>query len=571
MSYIPDADKTVNWCYQFVEELYANGLRYVIISPGSRSTPLAYAFDAHKGIYKTVVLDERSAAYMGLGIAKSTGVPAALVCTSGTAAANYFPAIVEARQSKTPLLVLTADRPPKQRFTGSSQTIDQIKLYGDYPLFFHDVGEPILEDEDISRLKFLACQAVTSCITPGGPVHINFPFRKPLEPGLKLLKKLENSSVLQIQKKREPIVKTLAPDYDTKLSDEVISLMKQSDRAIIIAGPRQNYQLGKDAILKLGKHLNAPVLAEASSQVNGPSPFLVKGFDSFLRHKETRNSLKPDLIIRFGNEPVSKGLELLMGECAEIANIHLFESGNPQNASLTLNLRSRVHLPSLVIPQFPEREDTYLKKWQEHFNSYSIRLMNLMEQDFNLSDPHVYYDLVPNIPDNLNIIISNSFPVRDFDAFGMFKNTKQAVIVNRGAAGIDGVTSTAIGCNMGNKTGGVLFTGDLAFLHDSNALLESYTRDQSLVIILVNNNGGSIFRMLPFEKHDERFTQLFETPQKVNIASLVKAHNINFITVKNRSELIPAFEELRNNTGISVMECITNTVDSMSIRKSIWK
>ncbi|MEX1137569.1 MAG: 2-succinyl-5-enolpyruvyl-6-hydroxy-3-cyclohexene-1-carboxylic-acid synthase [Balneolales bacterium] len=571
MSDIADADKPAFWCHQFIDELYANGLRHVVISPGSRSTPLAFAFDTHKGFTKTVILDERSAAFVGLGIAKSTGIPAALVCTSGTAAANYFPAIVEARQSETPLLVLTADRPPKQRFTGSSQTIDQIKLFGDYPLLFHDAGEPVLKDEDISRLRFLACQAASASIDQGGPVHINFPFRKPLEPGRKVLEMLEKKSIGQIQQGHPPIVKTLPPKNAQNLPDEVADLMERSQRPVIIAGPRPAHLVGGDTILKLGKQLNAPVLAESSSQVNGPSSFLIRGYDAFLRRKETRKGLEPDLIIHFGNEPVSKGLELLVKECAGIPHIHLFESDRPQNASLTLNLRSRAHLPSLSIPHFQRKSDAFLKKWQRHSGSYKKSLMELFDQDYKLSDPHVYFDLVSLIPDNLNIILSNSFPVRDFDAFGMFENPGQPVFVNRGAAGIDGITSTAIGCNMGNKRGGVLFTGDLAFLHDSNALLQAFSREQALVIVVINNSGGSIFKMLPFEEQDERFNRLFETPQQVNFASLAKAHNIDFISVKNRGELKPAFQELSRKPGISILECVTDSADSMKIRKNIWK
>ncbi|MEX2396866.1 MAG: 2-succinyl-5-enolpyruvyl-6-hydroxy-3-cyclohexene-1-carboxylic-acid synthase, partial [Balneolales bacterium] len=554
---IADADTPAFWCFQFVEELYANGIRHVVISPGSRSTPLAFAFDAHRGFTKTVILDERSAAFTGLGIAKSTGMPAALVCTSGTAAANYFPAIVEARQSETPLLVLTADRPPKQRFTGSTQTIDQIKLYGDYPLFFHDAGEPVLQEEDLSRLRYLACQAASSSINEGGPVHINFPFRKPLEPGLNLLETFKEKSALQTKNNPHPSIKTIQAQQNTSLPSEIISLIKQSQRPLIIAGPRQVYDEGAEAVLNIARQINAPVLSESSSQINGSPPFLIEGYDAFLRVEETRLNLKPDLIIRFGNEPVGKGLELLLNECSDLQHIHLYENRQPQNASLTTNLRSRINFSSLVIPNLPARDDNYLKKWQHRSKSYSERLVKLLDQHSALTDPHVYFDLVSLIPDDLNITVSNSFPVRDFEAFGMFENSGQPVFANRGAAGIDGVTSTAMGCGIGNKRGGVLFTGDLAFLHDSNALLQAPGNEQPLVIVVVNNSGGAIFKMLPFETQDERFVRLFETPQQVHMASLAKAHNIEFRSVQNRTELKPAFKELLTKPGISILECVT--------------
>lgn len=567
---IADADKPAFWCYQLVEELYANGLRHAIISPGSRSAPLAFAFDVHRGYTKTIILDERSAAFTALGIAKAGGSPAALVCTSGTAAANYFPAIVEARQSETPLLVLTADRPPKQRFTGSSQTIEQTKLYGDYPLFFYDAGEPVLQEEDLLRLRYIASQAAGTSRYPGGPVHINMPFRKPLEPGGKMLAMLEAESELQIKNNTPPIIKTIQPDYKTYLPEEVVSLMSESSRPVIIAGPRQAFHHGNDVITELSEKLNAPVLAESSSQVTGSSSTLIKGYDAFLRSPKTRNSLKPDLIVRFGNEPVSRGLENLMNDCSGIPHIHLFETGSPQNSSLALNYRSQVQLSSLVIPDMPTKTNTYLDSWKHHSRKYNKRLKEELDQADNLSDPHVYYDLVNQIPAGRNIIMSNSFPVRDFDSFGMLEGKDQCVFVNRGAAGIDGVTSTAIGCNAGNRNGGVLFTGDLAFLHDSNSLLQASQQEQPLLIIIVNNKGGSIFRMLPFENYDDRFTRLFETPQQINFDLLAKAHNINFKSVSTREELVPAFNELIDRVGISVLECLTDADESMNIRKNIW-
>ncbi|MEX0685620.1 MAG: 2-succinyl-5-enolpyruvyl-6-hydroxy-3-cyclohexene-1-carboxylic-acid synthase [Balneolales bacterium] len=572
-SKIEDNNKPTFWCYRFVEELYALGLRHVIISPGSRSTPLALSFDVHAGFIKQVVLDERSAAYIGLGIGKTTGVPAVLVCTSGTAAANYFPAIIEARQSETPLLVLTADRPPNQRFIGSSQTIDQTKLYGDYPLFFHDAGEPVLQNDDLNRLSVLACQAAETCMIPGGPVHINFPFRKPLEPGIDFLGELHDISTLQISNSIDPYLETSRSKPETSLPDDILTLINRAKRPVVISGPRSVFQPGGNRIIEFAERISAPLLAESSSQVKGKSQSIIRGYDSFLRSVNTRQSLEPDLIIRTGKVPVSKGLELLLKNSPKAFHVHLYESETPQNAFLLPGLRTKVDWETLDISGLEYRTKDNLRRWQQQSNQYQQRMVGLLNKANQLADPHVYFDLISLIPKGFNIVLSNSFPVRDFDMFGDFSNDSHSIIVNRGAAGIDGVTSTAIGTGLGNNKGTVLFTGDLAFLHDTNALqqIEEFQKNRPLVIIVVNNQGGSIFRMLPFDEKNDQYFKLFETPQSVNINDLVKAHNGRVLSVSNRGDMITGFKSLVKMNSLSVLECVTNSDASMHIRQSLWK
>ncbi|MEX0928832.1 MAG: 2-succinyl-5-enolpyruvyl-6-hydroxy-3-cyclohexene-1-carboxylic-acid synthase [Balneolales bacterium] len=571
--HIDDADLPAFWCYQFVEELFANGLRHAIISPGSRSTPLALAFDVHQGFHKTVILDERSAGFTGLGIGRASGIPAALVCTSGTAAANYYPSVIEARQSGIPLLVLTCDRPPNQRYTGASQTIDQIKLYGDYPLLFQDAGEPVRQDEDLIRLAYLACQAVQLSMDRGGPVHINFPFRKPLEPGEIFLKTLGSRSEKQLKGGRLPAVQTLpsASGQPAAWPAGIIDLMAAAKRPLLIAGPRQAFHPGQEIITGLAMALKAPLLCESTSFASGSTPVVIKGYDAILRSPESRDHLKPDVIIRFGNEPVSKGIELLIHDCPDVKHVHLFENESPQNSSLSLDLRSRLPLTLPEHADFQGRGNEYLTDWQAHSDRYIRSLGKHLDCHDVLADPHVYYDLVPLIPADWNITLSNSFPVRDFDAFGLPDRHEQRVFSNRGAAGIDGITSTAIGCGLGNGKQGVLFIGDLAFLHDTNALLQASARHQTLVIVIINNRGGSIFRMLPFEEQNERFTCLFETPQQIDISALAKAHQIGFMSVGKREGLTAAFTSLTGRNGISILECITDPEISMLIRQTTWE
>lgn len=242
-----DGNFTFLWALEFVKELANNGLEHVVLSPGSRSTPLTMAFSLHPDIQKHVVLDERSAGFIALGIGKSTGKPAALVCTSGTAAANYYPAVIESRMSGTPLLILTADRPPQLRAIGASQAIDQIKLFGDYPVFFFEGGEPVRKQVDINRLKLLACQTFQDSIIWKGPAHVNFAFRKPLEPTPEFYK--EQRDELNKSGKSLPKATILrASDSRESLPEEVIDIIQQAVNPVVIAGPASISETNKSIL-----------------------------------------------------------------------------------------------------------------------------------------------------------------------------------------------------------------------------------------------------------------------------------------------------------------------------------
>ena len=299
----------------------------------------------------------------------------------------------------------------------------------------------------------------------------------------------------------------------------------------------------------------------------------MKGYDAFLRAPSVRDSLKPDVIIRTGNEPVSKGLDLLISDGSDQTIISLFESGGPQNASLTKGLRARVHWPSLDISEIDYRSKEYLNKWQQQSKAYTQMMGDTLNRQSALSDPHIYFDLVKLIPKGFNIVLSNSFPVRDFDMFGNFSGDRQPVLVNRGAAGIDGVTSTAIGASLGLGKGTVLFTGDLAFLHDINALHQviPLKDNHPILVVVVDNKGGSIFRMLPFDKQDQQFTNLFETPQSVSLKEMARANKARVISVTKRDDLQDGFNSLVNKKGINILLCHTSADESMNIRKSLWK
>lgn len=563
---------TFDWCLKFVETLANKGLRHVVISPGSRSTPLTLAFSAHPGIHKTIVLDERSAAFMALGIGKMTGIPAALVCTSGTAAANYYPAVIEASMSEVPLLVLTTDRPPNLRSIGASQAIDQLKIFNDYPRFFFEVGEPIDAVPDIKRLLLLANQAYHKSVSEKGPVHINFSFRKPLEP--------EADHYLSESRRLADTLKQELAEDQSQTSDnpiaslpaELVARINQAKRPVIVAGGIDPAISG-DGPFTLAQKLHAPLLTEAHSQLTnhrtkGQSPFIY-GFDSFLKNREIRQKLQPDLIIRFGNTTISKGLDLWFIAQESACQVVVNNSKEFRDSVITANDFYTIPSYSFTIEDIEGLSDeAWLNQWKKLSDKHTDTVQEVLDDDGPFTDGHVHYHISPEIPDDWLVMISNSFPVRDFDLFGYRYAGHGPVLVNRGASGIDGVTSTFLGAAMASGKDGILITGDLAFLHDTNALLSAKTLslNKTIVILILNNKGGGIFRMLPIATHKDVFNTYFVAQQRANLEHLSKTYDIKFHRAGSTGELVNDFKGLIGNKGFYIIECVTDSEQSMNQR-----
>lgn len=549
-----------HWSTHFIQSLYKEGIGYAIISPGSRSTALALAFSAHPGFKTFVNIDERSAAFQAVGLAKASGVPAVLICTSGTAAANYFPAIIEASQSGVPLLVVTADRPPYLRGIGASQTIDQIKLYGDYPVFFHEVGEPKINDKSLNRLQLAATQAVQCAISQSGVAHLNFSFSKPFEPTSEFLKEVEKENGKISRRYSSNYDLTVSPaELDEKFWSDVIS----AEKPVIVVGPAiPNTE--SSFITTLAKKIHAPILAEPGSHIPSGN-HTIQGFDGFLRNAQ---NLNPDLILRFNQQPVSKALNLYLESNVDALQISFMHPNLWADGSLSSD--KQIHLAnSLHIPEITGAADKkWLKAWKEAENEFMTYRQNLMEPSTPITDGYVFSEVTQHLPKKSFTMLSNSFPVRDMSLFGAFDGKE--IYVNRGAAGIDGITSTAIGLSQSLNKPGCLMIGDIAFLHDTNGLLLADQVSQPLVIVVLNNGGGTIFRMLPVHSLKSKYTEFFETPQKTKIAALCRANNSNHELISKPGQIIPTFKELIKQKGVHVMECMTDADNSMKQRQALW-
>ena len=553
----------LQWTNTFFRALYKYGIEHVVVSPGSRSTPLTLAVASNPNIQKHVILDERSAAFTALGIGKATNIPAVLVCTSGTALANYYPAVIEARQSGIPMILATADRPPHLRATGANQAIDQLNMFGDYPVFFHEVGEPKSNKKDLNRLKILAQQSVSISREKRGPVHLNFPFRKPLEPTDEVLTEVikENRSQPNSGKENNNSPTSL------RLGAALQETLSSAQKPLIIIGPTAPSD-DIDSISKLANQLDAPILSE--SFIN--SSQTIHRFAGFLRNEHKRNQLEPDVILRFGFQPTTKSLEMALKEWKPEHHFHFASTDAWQDATFSEAERipwmgQKIHLNNT----FTLNNTTWIETWKKTEHDFSNYYQQTISQHLELTDGSIYHQLTGQIPQDHFIAVSNSFPARDINLFGKHPSDS-LVFLNRGASGIDGVTSTAIGIAKGLKKSGILFTGDLAFLHDTNALLSHKSMNQSLVIVVINNRGGSIFRMLPIHDNKQHFEPYFETPQNTNISTLVNAYGISHFLISSLSELKKVdLNSISSQTNrLSVIECQTNADASMQLRKQLW-
>lgn len=560
---------SLQWCFHLADALSQCGVRKAFISPGSRSTPLMTALVHHPGIRCHSVLDERAASFMALGAGKASGSPALFICTSGTALANAYPAVVEARMSGSPLIVLSADRPPALRDIGSSQTIDQIKFFGDYPVFFFDTGEPVMTQtgeyftvsQDARRLAHLAAQSVYFAVHKKGPVHINLPFRKPLEPSEKeisdCLDTYEFSSNSE-QDGRTHAGKLIVPpgQKDNPVPVEITELLKQARRPIAIAGPGSEQE---DAFWNWCQARAIPILCETG------------GVPGITHHPEILKDAKnpdPDLVFRTGSSPVHTVTihALQKWRCPQII---FSDYGNLDDATL-----SSTHIVKGPASSYDwncesttGNNDNKYQSWHEFWQTAAEQI-SINNTVGGFGDPDVYRTLLPVIDNNgaCRIVLSNSMPIRDYLLYGPAGQvTKLPVIYNRGGSGIDGVTSTAIGAALTDGIPTVLFTGDLAFLHDVSGLNNLALRDLSLKIVVVNNRGGNIFRMLPFEKRGDVFTNFVETPQQVSIPDVARAHGLPFEVAETEDQIRNAWEKLSAHPS-GILECRTDADVSMKKR-----
>lgn len=556
------------WGALTMEVLARLGVQTVITSPGSRSTPLTVAAVRNTKLEALTILDERSAGFFALGLAKRTHRPVTLVCTSGSALANYMPAVVEASMSGTPLLLLTTDRPPELQSCHSGQTIDQLKFYGDYVRFFHQLALP--EQSLFNYLRQTLVHAVAQSFQPKpGPVHLNFPFRDPLAPEAEAEPVCSNSeleSAATVVTRATEAVTTVG-GFDTVAVERLMSHRE----GVIVVGT-ENPPIGDDAftdaVVMLSHKLGWPVLTDVLNPLRnhaGENEALVSAYDAFLRNAETAEKLLPTAVLQIGNLPTSKVLRKWLGriDASSFLLTRLSDNTDPLHRVAT-PLYGDAHALAESLPHL-KVDAAWIKQWQSVELSTWERLDRELDAMDELFEGKAAWLLSQHGPIGSTVFLANSMSVRYGEYFWKPGNRAISLLCNRGANGIDGTLSTAIGvAHRGNPA--ILLTGDLAFLHDSNGLLAKDQMAGSLTVIVVNNSGSGIFEHLPVSEQKELFESHFATPQTVDIGKLCEAHDITHVCIHNWDSLKEKLSDLPK-AGIQVLELKTDRkVDVMTLR-----
>jgi len=591
----------------FADELARAGVQQVVVCPGSRSTPLALACAAQPALRVWMHVDERSAAFFALGMAKRLGQPVALLCTSGTAAANFYPAVVEAKLTHVPLLILTADRPPELREVGAPQAIDQNHLYGAHVKWYAEAALPEATNDALRYIRTLADRAVAlTQAVPAGPVHLNFPFREPLIPA---------PAPLPPQNERDHDAWYGRPDGApyTRVSDaplaapdsatiaRIAETLAANPRGLIVVGPsglRQAEAL-VEPLLALAARLGYPVLADPLSQLRAAPnttehhDLIIASYDAFLRSEQFVAAMAPQVVLRFGAMPVSKSLLLYLQRYPRARQMIVDGAGEwPEPTQLAAEI---IHadpvavcagLVCAVAPVERGRRD-----WQERWQAVDAATQGALATTIrDFAEPfegRVFRELAEEARQPMTICVGNSMPVRDLDTFLWGADAPMRIVGNRGANGIDGVVSNALGVSAAERllaeaSGGatsatparqrvVLVIGDLSLYHDMNGLLAARLHDLDLTIALVNNDGGGIFSFLPQAQYPEHFETLFGTPTGLDFAQVARLYGASFTRAATWADFRRALGDGLSGGGLALVEITTDRAHNVAQHRQLWR
>lgn len=593
MSAVPPAasSERVEPLGAFVDELVRAGLRDAVICPGSRSTPLALALRAHSGLTCRVLLDERAAGYFAVGLAKASRRPVAILCTSGTAAVNLAPAVVEAFHGRVPLLVLTADRPPELRDRGAAQTIDQIRLYGAQVKWYADV--PVLDDTPDLRayVRSLAGRAAAEALAaPCGPVHLNFALREPLIPAGPLGPMPDDPRDRAIRLgPGAPFVDSVAGR--SMLAEEALAplaaRLAATERGLIVAGPQDDPEFPA-AVARLAAAAGYPILADPLSQVRvGPHDrsHVVAGGDFLVRPGKWIEAHHPEVVVRFGAMPTSKPI-LQMLQAIRPALVVVDSGGGWREPALLP--ATFVHADDAALAaglaevlartaggKAASPSSTWVREWLQADTASGEALARWLAGPAVATEafePRPFTLLADLIPDGGILWAASSMPVRDMDAYLPRSPRAVRFLANRGANGIDGVVSSALGAAA--ETGPVvLVVGDLSFLHDLNALVAARLHGLAATIVLINNDGGGIFSFLPQASADDpgvglpdAYEELFGTPHGVDFGPIVRALGGEHMVVEP-GDLRGALAGSIGVPGVQVLEIRTERARNVALHR----
>jgi 2-succinyl-5-enolpyruvyl-6-hydroxy-3-cyclohexene-1-carboxylate synthase len=551
-----------------VDEFVRNGLTHAVLAPGSRSAPLALALAAERRIELHVNFDERSAGFLALGLARATDRPSLLVCTSGSAAANFLPAVIEATNDGVPLIVLTADRPPELRGTGANQTIDQLKLYGDAVRWFCEVGSAEAHPALPPYWRSTACRAATEATGAGGgapgPVHLNLAFREPLVPEVVDGFDLDTSGRAEgrpwTETKRQV---SLVPDSEV---EELAGLIESAERGVIVAAAGSP-EAGP--LLALARRVGYPVLAEPASNARTEEPSIAH-YEALLRSDSFRAHHRADLVLRFGKTGLSRSLGRYLESCGK--HVGIVRPGmwlDPQRLADKLLHGSGEHLCNSLIERVPARDSDWLRSWAVADGAASLALSEYLDEQDEATEPGAARALAAILPDETNLVVGSSMPVRDLDTV-MELRSGLHIFGNRGTNGIDGFVSTVAGIAAGSGRPTAALCGDLTLLHDQNGLFAARSLEVPCVFVVVNNDGGGIFSFLEQAAFPEHFERVFGTPQGVTFEAVARVAGCGFERVMRASELRDSVAARLGLGGVHLIEVRTDRSSNVLVHQEMF-
>ncbi len=544
-----------------VDELCRAGLVHAVLAPGSRSAPLALALHRDTRMSVHVVIDERSAAFMALGIARATRAPALVLCTSGTAAANFHPAVIEADQARVPLLLVTADRPEELQATGANQTIDQTRHYGGAVRFFAEIAAPHgSSGEEAPLWRSVVGQAFAAATgPPPGPVHLNVAFREPL---VEAVGELADSAAGGRPGGRawtETMVAARRPSIE--LTSRLAGEIAATERGLIVAG---DCDLDPGPVVELAETTGWPLLAEPTSGARRGRQAITT-FDALLRHPPFAAGHRPELVLRVGKPALSRSLARLLS--SEVPQVLIDRDGarlDPERAVSRIVAADEALLCRVLCERLdPRGESAWLRSWQEAERAARSAIDDLLDCDDAPSEPRTARDLAALVPHGDVLVAASSMPIRDLNSF-MAARPGLRVLGNRGASGIDGFVSSAVGIALVSPSRTYALAGDLSLLHDQNGLIDR--TNANLALVVLNNDGGGIFSLLPQAALAAGFEELFGTPHGLDLQTLAGLYGLEYRRVERAGDLDTAI----SGEGLALIEIRTEREANERLHHRLW-
>jgi len=548
----------------FCEELVRCGVSDACTSPGSRSTPIVLALARTPGLRAWSHVDERVAGFFALGLAKRSSRPVAIACTSGTAAAELAPAVIEAAQSRVPLLVLTADRPPELRDVGAGQTIDQLKLYGEAAKWFVEVGTHAASAERMRWIRALACRAVWTALDGRpGPVHLNWPLREPLvHDG-----PLPPDPAPGRPDGRPWVAHSVLPAADTLPRMPVAP----TPRAVVVAGREERDPALGDALAGFAAASRYPLLADPLSGARR-GPAAVAHYDALLRDERLAAELRPELVLRVGDLPTSKPLRAWLASLDAAEQVALDAEGAWHDPAGVVGARIVASPLAALAALAPAHRDAgdpaWLERWRAADRAAAGAIAATLGEE--LSEPRVAAELVAVLPSDATLFVAASMPIRDLETFAATREDAPLILSNRGANGIDGTVAAALGAAAAGEGPVVLHIGDVALAYDLGALLSARRLALDLTIVLVNNGGGGIFDFLPVAREGADFEQHVATPTGLDFARAAAAYGARHALAADVATLRDELARSLADGGVTIAEVRTERAANVVLHRRVW-